>query len=159
MDFPPVSAVVEGVCTVQKLYRTAVLYLVLGLGSGLFYREFTRANDFPEGQFTQLGVTHTHLLVLGFVMSLIFLALEKLFQVSRSGKLFTWFFWVYNVGVLMTSGMMVWHGILTVQGKESTAMIAGIAGLGHIAITVALGLFMAALGRALKSVEPESVRR
>ena len=100
----------------QKLYRAAVLYLVLGLGAGLFYREFTRANDFPEGQFTQLGVTHTHLLVLGFIMSLIFLVLEKLFQVSRSGKLFTWFFWVYNVGVLMTSGMMVWHGILTVQG-------------------------------------------
>ena len=159
MDFPPVLAVAEGVCTVQKLYRAAVLYLVLGLGAGLFYREFTRANDFPEGQFTQLGVTHTHLLVLGFIMSLIFLVLEKLFRVSRSGKLFTWFFWVYNVGVLMPAGMMVWHGILTVQGKESTAMIAGIAGLGHIAITVALGLFMTALGRALKSVEPESVRR
>ena len=60
MDFPPVLAVAEGVCTVQKLYRAAVLYLVLGLGAGLFYREFTRANDFPEGQFTQLGVTHTH---------------------------------------------------------------------------------------------------
>ena len=49
----------------------------LGIGAGVFYREFTRANDFPEGEFTQLSVAHTHLLALGFMMSLIFLVLEK----------------------------------------------------------------------------------
>jgi hypothetical protein len=41
--------------------------------------------------------------------------------------------------------MMVWHGSLTVLGEESNAMIAGIAGLGHIALSVSLVLFFLAL--------------
>lgn len=60
----------------KALYWASIFYLVLGLGAGVFYREFTRANDFPEGEFTQLSVAHTHLLALGFTMSLIFLVLE-----------------------------------------------------------------------------------
>lgn len=137
----------------QSLYRAAITYLVLGLGAGLFYREFTKANDFPEGQFTQLGVAHTHLLALGFMMFLIFLALEKVFAVSRNQKLFTSFFWIYNLGLILTASMMVWHGILTINGEESSAMISGIAGLGHIFITIALAIFITALGRSIKTVE------
>lgn len=44
------------------LFRAAAAYLVLGRASGLYYREFTKANDFPAGEFTQLSATHTHLL-------------------------------------------------------------------------------------------------
>ena len=77
----------------KALYRAAIFYLAFGLISGVFYREFTRANNFPEGQFTQLSVTHTHLLALGFMMFLIFLALEKVFTFSRNKKLFNIFFW------------------------------------------------------------------
>ena len=135
--------------TMKSLYRSAIFYLVMGLGAGLFYREFTRANEFPEGQFTQLGVAHTHLLALGFMMVLIFLVVEKVFAVSRNKKLFNSFFWFYNVGVVLTVGMLIWHGSLTVLGEESTAMIAGIAGIGHILITIGLVLFVVALGRAL----------
>lgn len=135
--------------TMKSLYRSAIVYLVMGLGAGLFYREFTRANEFPEGQFTQLGVAHTHLLALGFMMFLIFLVVEKVFAVSRNKKLFNSFFWFYNVGVVLTVGMLIWHGSLTVLGEESTAMIAGIAGIGHILITIGLVLFVVALGRAL----------
>lgn len=135
--------------TMKSLYRSAIFYLVMGLGAGLFYREFTRANEFPEGQFTQLGVAHTHLLALGFMMFLIFLVVEKVFAVSRNKKLFNSFFWFYNIGVVLTVGMLIWHGSLTVLGEESTAMIAGIAGIGHILITVGLVLFVVALGRAL----------
>ena len=102
----------------KALYRAAVFYLALGLISGVFYREFTRANDFPEGQFTQLGVTHTHLLALGFMMFLIFLALEKAFAFSRNKKLFNIFFWLYNAGLLTTVSMLILHGSLTVLGKE-----------------------------------------
>ena len=42
----------------KALYLASVFYLVLGLGAGVFYREFTRANDFPAGEFTQLSVAH-----------------------------------------------------------------------------------------------------
>ena len=134
----------------KSLYRAAIFYLVMGLGAGVFYREFTRANDFSEGQFTQLGVAHSHLLALGCMMFLIFLVVDKVFAVSHNKKLFNSFFWFYNAGVVVTVAMLIWHGSLTVLGEESTAMIAGIAGLGHIFITVGLSLFLVALGRALK---------
>lgn len=133
------------------LFRAATAYLILGLASGLYYREFTKANDFAAGEFTQLSATHTHLLALGFMMFLIFLALEKVFAISHSRKLFTWFFWLYNAGVLTTVAMMVWHGSLTVLGRESNAMIAGIAGIGHILITAGLIVFIIALRRAISA--------
>ena len=74
---------------------------------------------------------------------------EKVFGISRSPKLFAWFFWLYNVGVVLTSAMLIWHGSLTVLGQESSAMIAGIAGLGHIAITAGMIVFFVALRRAV----------
>ena len=46
-------------------------------------------------------------------------------------------------------GVMIWHGCLTVLGEESPEMISGIAGLGHILITVGLVAFIAALGNAI----------
>lgn len=127
----------------------AFVYLAAGLISGLFYREFTKINDFPEGQFTQLGVLHTHLLVLGFFFFLIVVCLEKAFALSSTGAVYRWFVVVYNLGVVLTAAMFVWHGSLTVLGKESTAMIAGIAGLGHIAITIGMLLFCTAVWRAV----------
>ena len=128
----------------KKIFNAAFTYMIIGVLAGLFYREFTKANDFPEGEFTQLGVVHTHLLTLGFIVLLIVLALDKVFGLSGT-KLFSWFFWLYNVGVILTASMMVWHGSLTVLGQESNAMIAGIAGLGHIALSVSLVLFFLAL--------------
>lgn len=142
----------------QRLFTAACCYLAAGLLAGLFYREFTKANDFPHGQFTQLGVAHTHLLALGFMTSLIVLALEKVFGISRSPKLFSWFFWVYNAGVVVTSAMMIWHGSLTVLGKESNEMISGIAGLGHISITAGLIIFLITLSRALPGKDAAHAR-
>ncbi|WP_311477975.1 DUF2871 domain-containing protein [uncultured Gulosibacter sp.] len=133
----------------KKIFNAAFLYLILGLGAGVFYREFTKLNDFPAGQFTQLGVAHTHLLTLGFLVLLVVLVIDKVFVISRSRRLFGWFFWLYNVGVVITSAMLIWHGSLTVLGQESNAMFAGIAGLGHIAISAALVIFSIALGRAV----------
>lgn len=128
----------------KKIFNAAFAYMIIGVLAGLFYREFTKANDFPEGDFTQLGVVHTHLLTLGFIVLLLVLVLDKVFGLSDS-KLFSWFFWTYNVGIVLTVGMMVWHGMLTVLGEESNAMIAGIAGLGHIALSVGMVLLFLAL--------------
>ena len=139
----------------RKLYYAAFGYMLAGVASGLFYREFTKLNDFPEGQFTQLGLAHTHLLTLGFVILLIVLLLEKAFALSRS-RLFAWFFWVYNAGVILTAAMLVWHGSLTVLGLEASKAIAGIAGTGHILLTVGMVLLFLALGRALRRTQAAS---
>lgn len=147
-----------------KLFYAAATYLLLGVASGLFYREFTKVNEFPEGQFTQLGLAHTHLLTLGFIVLLIVLVLEKVFTLSRSRRLLTWFFWVYNAGVILTSAMLITHGTLTVLGDESSKMIAGIAGLGHMLITSGTILLFLTLRAALraddkvKRASPEEAR-
>jgi len=133
-----------------RLFYAAFAYMLAGVASGLFYREFTKLNGFPEGQFTQLGLAHTHLLTLGFIVLLIVLVLEKQFALSRS-RLFAWFFWIYNAGVIVTSGMLVVHGALTVLGAESSKMIAGIAGLGHMLLTAGMILLFLALRKALVS--------
>lgn len=131
-----------------RLFYASFTYMVIGVLSGLFYREFTKLNDFPEGQFTQLALAHTHLLTLGFIILLIVLALEKVFALSRS-KLFVWFFWFYNAGVVITAAMLIWHGSLTVLGEDSSKMIAGIAGTGHMLLTAGMVLLFLALGRAI----------
>ncbi|MFJ2504030.1 DUF2871 domain-containing protein [Microbacterium sp. NPDC087592] len=137
----------------RRLFYAAFAYMIVGVASGLFYREFTKINDFPEGGATQLGLVHTHLLVLGFVVLLIVLLLEKAFALSES-RLFGWFFWLYNAGVVLTSAMMVWHGSLTVLGQESSAMIAGIAGLGHILLSAGMVLLFLALRKRLFVAKP-----
>lgn len=136
--------------TLQLLTTTAFVYMVAGVSSGLFYREFSKMNGYPEGGAPgQLGLTHTHLLALGFFATLTFLLLEKAFVLSTHRRLFAWFFWLYNVGVVLTAGMQIWHGMLTITGVESSKMIAGIAGMGHILITAGLIVFFVALRKRI----------
>lgn len=130
----------------RKILIAAEIYMILGVIGGLYYREITKANDFTGD--TQLGVVHTHLLALGMLFFLIVLALEKLFDLT-SHRLFGWFFWVYNIGLAITVGMLTVHGTLTVLGRSSSEAIAGIAGLGHILLTVGLVLLFITLGKRI----------
>ncbi|QIM19552.1 DUF2871 domain-containing protein [Leucobacter coleopterorum] len=144
----------------KRLVNAAFIYMLAGVIGGVFYREFTKLNDFPEGQFTQLGVVHTHLLTLGFIVLLIVLLLEKVFTISRSPRLFSWFFWLYNAGIVVTVSMMLWHGSLTVLGEPSSAAISGIAGIGHILLTAGMIVLFVALRRAVapsKHTKPEEI--
>ncbi|MEU5849069.1 DUF2871 domain-containing protein [Saccharopolyspora shandongensis] len=139
----------------KKLYWSALIYMILGLAAGLYYREFTKALDFTGD--TQLSVLHTHLLALGMLFFLLVLALDKAFALSGN-KLFTLFFWFYNSGLALTAAMMLVHGTLTVLGNESSAAISGIAGLGHILITLGLIHLFLALRKALPGKEKAEQR-
>jgi hypothetical protein len=77
--------------------------------------------------------------------------MEKLFTLTANPKLFASFFWLYNTGLAITVAMMAVHGTLTVLGHESTEAIAGIAGLGHILLTVGLVLFFVNLGKRISA--------
>jgi nitric oxide reductase large subunit len=139
----------------KKLFYSSFAYMVVGVLSGLFYREYTKGKDFTG--FTQLSVVHTHLLTLGFIVLLIVLILEKLFALSKS-RLFSWFFWTYNAGLILTAAMMVVHGMLQVQGAaDVSAAIPGIAGLGHILLSVAMVLLFLALRTRLFGAGKERV--
>ncbi len=128
----------------KKLYYAAVAYAILGLGFGLFFREYTKTHHFTGH--TELAVMHTHLLALGMLVMLIAMALEAVLTISNS-KWFTAFYWSYNGGLLITVAMMLVIGMRQVNGYASTAMFDGIAGLGHIIITIAFICFFIALGK------------
>lgn len=127
---------------VRFLVNTSFAYAIAGLLSGLYYRELTKANDF-EGH-TQLAAVHTHLLVLGVVFLLIVLALERLFTLS-DGPIYPWFLGTFNIGTIVTATMLLVHGTMQVLGREVSPAISGIAGLGHILLTVAFVLFFLCL--------------
>ncbi|MCW2915894.1 MAG: hypothetical protein JWN52_3962 [Actinomycetia bacterium] len=130
----------------RKILNTAHAYMILGLVSGLYYRELTKLKGFT-GQ-TQLGLVHTHVLALGMLFFLIVLALEKLFRLTAS-RLFGWFFWIYNAGLAVTVAAMAVHGTLTVLGRSSNDTIALVAGLGHILLTAGLVLLFVTLGKRI----------
>ena len=137
----------------NHLLVSAFAYAALGVASGLFYREFTKLNGFPAGEFTQLGLAHTHLLALGFLPFLILLGLERSFRFSQARRRFAWFLGLYHAGVILTSAMLIVHGSMTVLGLESSKMIAGIAGLGHMCITAAIVLLFFALRASMRRIE------
>lgn len=139
----------------MRLLYTAFAFGTTGVLSGLYYRELTKANDFMDRSASQLPLVHTHLLVLGFVFLLIVLALEKLFAISAAApRAFTWFYWLWTVGVAVTGGMMLVKGTLVVLGTDaSSAAFAGIAGLGHISLAVAVVVLFVSLRAALKKAE------
>lgn len=69
------------------LYRSAVVWTVIGLLGGLGYRELTRSHDFTDR--TQLAVVHTHALTLGTLMMLILLGLTAALALD-SQRRFRW---------------------------------------------------------------------
>lgn len=78
-----------------------------------------------------------YLFVLGFVVLLIVLLLEKVFVFFES-CFFGWFFWIYNVGLVFILVMMVWYGCFMVFGLELFKMIVGIVGMGYILFSVGM---------------------
>jgi len=107
----------------KKLYYASFFYMVAGLLLGVFYREFTKINDFVG--VTQLSTTHTHAFALGMIFLLIVLTLEKTFTLSSVKGYDKWFI-LYNLGLVGVIGTMVTRGTLQVLGSD-------FAGLNHIA--------------------------
>lgn len=132
-----------------KLAYAAGAYTVLGLAGGLLYREVTRGEPW---QFTQLNVVHTHLLALGTLMMLIVLVLTKTFALSQRREM-TYFWWLYNVGLVLSTTMMTVKGIMQQTQEVDSAALAGISGLGHILLTAGLAFFFVALIKQVRSTE------
>nr|WP_302596724.1 DUF2871 domain-containing protein [uncultured Cellulosilyticum sp.] len=136
----------------KKVINMAFIYAILGLIGGVYYRELTRFFEF-SGK-TQLGTVHTHLFVLGMIMLLLIgLYGEKLnlFETKR----FKVFYVLYNVGVLMSTVMMVIRGTLQVIGTQvSRAVdmsISGISGIAHIILGIGFVLFFMLLKKHCKN--------
>ena len=129
------------------LYRAAATWTAVGLALGLFYREFTKANDFTG--YAQLAVTHTHALTLGTIVMLVLLALAVALPLAN--RQFRWGLVVWQVSLVLTVGMQAVKGCLQVLGNDAadSPAIAGVSGLGHIGLTVAFVLIFLGIRKAL----------
>lgn len=136
--------------TLMKKYaNSALVYAVLAMVGGVFFREFTKFNAFDGA--TTLAFVHTHYFALGMIMFLLLLVLEKTLRITdRSvGRAVA----AYHVGLSATALMLVVRGVPQVLGIELArgmdAAISGIAGLGHIVLGVSIVLILLGVKRAV----------
>ena len=130
----------------RKCLDFSLTYAVTAMVCGVFYREFTKYQDFTG--VTALGKVHAHLFLLGMVMFLI-VALFAMHWNLDGQKNFRWFLRTYNIGVPLTAAMLLVRGVTQVLGLTLTtgasAAMSGIAGIGHILTGVGLILLLLAL--------------
>ena len=90
----------------------AMVYAVIAMALGVFYREFTKFSGFAGR--TSLSFLHTHYFALGMVFFLILMLLEKTFAFSsrNSGK----FLLVYQLGLNITGLGFFLRGMSQVNG-------------------------------------------
>lgn len=120
----------------KKLIQLSFLYALLGIASGVFYREFTKYMAFTGK--TTLAVTHVHFLVLGMIVFLI-LALFSIHTDLLEQPKFKKFMILYNIGLPSMVLMLYIRGVIQVLeielSKGGNAAISGIAGISHIIMT------------------------
>lgn len=130
----------------KKYLNISLIYAVAALICGVFYREFTKWNGYNE--VTTLGKAHVHLLVMGMIVFMM-VALFSIHQELEKCKIFRVFIWIYNIGLLITTVMMVVCGITQVMNTSlshgADAAISGIAGIGHILTGVGIVLLLISL--------------
>lgn len=133
----------------KRYMNMALLYAILAMAGGVFYREFTRFNGFTAK--TTLSVVHTHYFLLGMVFFLLLLLLEKNFSFTsaKTGRILA----VYHTGLNLTAVMLVVRGVaqVTVPALSSgmNAAISGVAGIGHILLGVSIILLLVQIRRSV----------
>lgn len=136
----------------KRYMNTALVYAILAMVGGVFYREFTKFNGFTAK--TTLSVVHTHYFLLGMVFFLLLLMLEKSFSFTgpKTGRILAF----YHVGLNLTAVMLVIRGVTQVLGTAlssgMSAAISGMAGIGHILLGVSLVLLLVQLKRTVQEV-------
>ena len=126
----------------KKYYLSSVVYAVLALLGGVFYREFTKGFSYVDK--TTLSVVHVHYLVLGTVFFLLLLLLQKSF--SFEDKKTNVAIVLYHVGLNLTCATFLVRGILQVTltplSDGLDGMVSGFAGIGHVILGVSLLLLL-----------------
>lgn len=105
----------------KRYINYSIVYAILALVGGVFYREFTKMNGYTA--WTTLSVVHAHYFILGMMFFLILglVSMNINLKINRA-VLF------YNIGLNLTAIMLVVRGIVQVLGfKVVSTLISGIA--------------------------------
>lgn len=135
----------------KKYINRSIIYAILAMVGGVFYREFTKIMGFTG--VTTLGKVHVHLLVLGTFVYLLISLFSK--QISfENEKTFRWFSRLYDAGLIITVLMLVVRGVTEVLclnlSRGVSASISGIAGIGHIFTGVGFICLLISFSKASK---------
>lgn len=109
---------------------------LLALLLGAFYREYTKFLGF-KGE-TLLSLLHTHTFLLAVIFPLLFTLLTH--QLQHTTQELKSAFWIYYLGRGISIGMMFVRGLTQAQqlilSTGMDHMISGIAGIGHLALSI-----------------------
>lgn len=139
----------------KKLVKTAFIYAIIAMLSGIFYREGSRFLELTEPN--TWSIIHTHFFMLGMFFFLIVLLLEKSFHLTKDKK-YNAFYYIYNIGLIITGIMLYLRGIADVaEGFMAyDKMISGISGLGHILLGIGIILFFIILKNQMTKQESKN---
>lgn len=133
----------------KRFIGSAMLYAILAMVGGVFYREFTKYLAF-EGS-TTLSVVHTHYFMLGMFFFLLLALLENAFP-FRAQKGASAALVFYHAGLNVTVAGLILRGLADATGATLTrgmdAALSGVSGLGHIALGTGLIWLLAIIARA-----------
>lgn len=135
----------------KKYANSALIYAIAAMVFGVFYREFTKFMGFT-GE-SALSVMHTHYFMLGMVMFLLMLLLDKQFAFTngKTGRVLL----VYHAGLNLTGVMFLIRGVTQVMGTPLSsgmnAAISGMAGIGHILLGVSMVLLLVQIKKSVRA--------
>ena len=136
-----------------NLFKLSIVFAILGLMGGVFYREFSKAFNYSEA--TALNFVHLHLLVLGFIFYLILFCICKKEDITKLKYPLI----IFNIGLGWTITSFMVRGIFTITSNGYTpfkdALLSGIAGLGHMILGV--GLILTLLSLLINIITKEEV--
>jgi len=135
----------------KKYLKAAIIYAIIGLSSGVFYRELTKILDYTDR--TRLSLIHGHYVSLGLFFFLFLLVLEKQFSWSKAknSKLFVT---LYHIGLNVSGIGFLMRGLTEVldteMSKGLSASISGISGIGHILLAVSILMILVRVGKSIQ---------
>lgn len=128
----------------KRLMNASIVYGVLGLVGGVFYREFSKLNGFTG--FTTLSVVYTHYLMLGMAFFLMFVLLENNFHfIDNKVRKYLLF---YHIGLNLTAVMLVIRGVVQVLSLD--ASIAVLIGIAHLILGISMVLVLISIRNCIK---------
>ena len=119
----------------KRLMNASIVYGVLGLIGGVFYREFTT-----------LSVVHTHYLMLEMVLFLLLVVVEKNFHFIDNKVLKYLLF--YHIGLNLTVFLLTIRGVVQVLSLD--ASIAVLIGIAHLILGISIVLVLISIRNCIK---------
>lgn len=119
----------------KRLMNASIVYGVLGLISGVFYREFTT-----------LSVVHTHCLMVGMVLFLLLVVVKKNFHFIDNKVLK--YLLLYHIGLNLTVIMLVVRGVVQVLSLDASSAV--LFGIAHLILGISMVLVLISIRNCIK---------